>query len=394
VCRADAAMTAPAPAEVHYISPAILPSRSANSVHVMMQVRALADIGARVTLYACRGVADREDLPAALEAQYGVGLQGIRVLTAYAPTPRAATWRITALTLQHILSAGWPRGLIISRNLYAAFLLSVLARRSLVYEAHDVETGTRGWIQRAILRRPNVRTVAISAQLLASLTEAHGVVPASSQVLHDAAPKGIVPIAPDHRRALLMSLVPEARGTWRGFCGYFGHLYAGRGIEIIKSMAAARPDVLFLVAGGQPEDVARQRAQNTLGNLLFLGHIPHHRALQCTTCMDVLLMPYQTNVSLGVSGRDTARWMSPMKMFEYLASGVPLIASDLPVLHEVLRDGHNALLVPANDLGGWVAALDRLLENRELAHCIGRRAHAEYLQCRTWEHRAEALVSS
>src|SRR5687768_3612425 len=151
-------MTSAVPPEVHYISPAMLPSRSANSVHVMMQVRALADIGAHVTLYACRTVPNRDDLPAALEAQYGVGVDGIRLLTSYARTARGATWRITALALRHMWSAGWPDGLIISRNLYAAFVLAVIAGRPLVFEAHDVETGARAWIQRAIMQRRNVRT--------------------------------------------------------------------------------------------------------------------------------------------------------------------------------------------------------------------------------------------
>ena len=48
--------------------------------------------------------------------------------------------------------------------------------------------------------------------------------------------------------------------------------------------------------------------------------------------VDILIMPYQKNVAIGAKGHDTARWMSPMKMFEYMASGNPIISSNLAAL--------------------------------------------------------------
>lgn len=57
-------------------------------------------------------------------------------------------------------------------------------------------------------------------------------------------------------------------------------------------------------------------------------------------------MPYQRRVTVAGSGRDTVQWMSPLKMFEYLGAGRLVIASDLPVLREVLDDDIAVLADP------------------------------------------------
>jgi hypothetical protein len=377
--------------DVHYVSPSSLPSRTANSIHVVMQTRALADAGARVTLYARRTVSNVADLPDAIHRQYGVSADGIRLVTCAPGSGRGITLRIAAMAVQRLLSRAAP-GLILSRNLYAAYFLGVLARRALVFETHDVETGMRGRMQRAIMRRPPVRTVAISERLLEHLRAVHGVVPAASQVLHDAAPSGIKPLPPHLRRQALREMVPAAKGDWRGVCGYFGHLYPGRGIELIESMAGQRPAILFLIAGGRDEDIALRRSRNAAVNLVFLGHLPHDESLRLSQMMDVLLMPYQTSVSLSVSGRDTARWMSPMKMFEYMATGVPIVSSDLPVLREILHDGQNALLVRPDDVAEWLGGIDRLTADPELGQRLGASAHAQYAAHHTWDQRARSLL--
>ena len=116
------------------------------------------------------------------------------------------------------------------------------------------------------------------------------------------------------------------------------------------------------------------------------------RQLMCL--VDVLLMPYQQSVSIGVAGHDTARWMSPIKMFEYLGTGVPIISSDLPVLREVLRNGDNSLLAPPADVGAWTEALAKLDDDPVLAARIGATAHMEYQRQHTWTRRAEQILAA
>jgi glycosyltransferase involved in cell wall biosynthesis len=159
------------------------------------------------------------------------------------------------------------------------------------------------------------------------------------------------------------------------------------------ALAAERPDCLFLVYGGDIDTVARLKRTVTSQNLRFSGHIPHPRALQTMRSVDVLLMPYQTQVSIGVDGHDTGQWMSPMKMFEYMSTGVPIISSDLPVLREVLVHGKNCLFAVPDDPASWTAALDQLNEDPALAARIGKTAYKDYDGEYTWLKRARRIIA-
>jgi hypothetical protein len=376
---------------LHYISPSLLPSRSANAVHVTLQCDALARAGCEITLYAKRSVPDAAALGPALRDAYGVDAGAWRLVSYYSRIDRADNVRIAALALADLRRRARPDA-ILSRNLYAAFALAVWKRQPLIFETHQLERGPRKVMQRAVMTRPWVTTVLISNALVGHLTSHHGVPPARPVVLHDAAPAGLERTARADRWERLAAFgVSPSRG-WTAVCAYFGQLYAGRGVEIIEALAAARPTVLFLVFGGNDADIGRRRARNMSGNLRFVGHVPHTTARQAMTAVDVLLMPYQTSVSIGVRGHDTAAWMSPMKMFEYLGSGVPIISSDLPVLREVLTDGRNALLVASADAHAWVSALDRLIEDDQLARQLGAQGHADYLARHTWDARARRLL--
>jgi hypothetical protein len=378
--------------DIYYVSPSVLPSRSANSIHVIMQCSALAEMGHPVLVYAQRSIRDQGLQHAAIDEKYGIASQAIEFRTFYSSISKGSVFRIALIATRDLFLKP-NNGLILSRNLYAAFFLAVAFRRSLLFETHQLEYGFRKWLQRSIVTRPWVQTIVISHRLKEILGCHLEVNPSKWTVLHDAAPNGIERLLPDLRRAKLVELVPEAAGPWTAICGYFGQLYSGRGVEVIEAMARNRPDVLFLVYGGSKFDVQSRCDKNLeQDNLHFGGHLPHPYAQAVMRSVDVLLMPYQNQVSIGLPGHDTARWMSPMKMFEYMASGVPLISSDLPVLREVLKDEWNSLIVSPEDSEAWLAALKRFIDEPELANSIGEQAHADYRARHTWGKRAEALL--
>ena len=82
---------------------------------------------------------------------------------------------------------------------------------------------------------------------------------------------------------------------------------------------------------------------------------------------------------------------SPLKLFDYMAAGVPIVASDLPALREVLRHEENALLARPDDPDAFAAAVRRMLADPVLAGRLGRQARADVRRY-SWEARAEALL--
>ncbi len=377
--------------KVSYISPSSIPSKTANSVHVIMQCHALMKVGMDVRLYANRTIPDNKDLRSSLLSCYGINLKNIQIKTFFTRFNKGVNILIALYSLWHLFTNKWP-DVILSRNLYASFIIAVILRRPLFFETHQLELGWRKIIQKEIMSCQKVITVVISKKLEEYLTQYHGVSPSHTLILHDAAPDGIEPLPEMKRRETIVELCPQAEGEWKGICGYFGHLYAGRGIEVIVKMAKALPDVLFLIFGGNDDEVKHCKTNNPCRNLIYLGHVSHPVAQLAMRSVDVLLMPYQESVSIGRSGHDTARWMSPMKMFEYMATGVPIISSDLPVLREVLIDGENALLVPPSEGEKWIIALERLLGDKKLADSLSISAHESYKAKYTWSQRARCLI--
>ncbi len=98
---------------------------------------------------------------------------------------------------------------------------------------------------------------------------------------------------------------------------------------------------------------------------------------------DMLVLP---NRATSVS----ANYTSPLKLFEYLAAGRPIVASDLPALVEILRDRENAWLVPPDDPAALAAALDALARDKTLAVKLAKAAF-DSAAAYSWDARAERL---
>jgi glycosyltransferase involved in cell wall biosynthesis len=169
--------------------------------------------------------------------------------------------------------------------------------------------------------------------------------------------------------------------------GYVGHLYDGRGVEHIISAARRLPGVSFLLVGGHPEDLARwHKRTKALGleNLTFAGFVPNQKVPTYLWAADLLLMPYG-------HACPTVDWMSPLKMFEYMAAGRAIVASDLPAVREVLTHGETAWLCPPDSDEALTEAISRLLANPELARRIGDAALAQSGQY-SWDARVQRIM--
>jgi glycosyltransferase involved in cell wall biosynthesis len=175
--------------------------------------------------------------------------------------------------------------------------------------------------------------------------------------------------------------------------GYIGHLYSGRGIELIAKLAFSCPWANFHIVGGNEADIEYwNRELNALTNLHLHGFVqPREAAMYCNS-FDILLAPYQTTVSVFKSKRNTVAWMSPLKLFEYMASGRPIICSDLPVLREILTHNKTALLCRPDNIAEWIGSIQYLADNPRFRNQLGHQAKVEFLAKYTWSARAKAVL--
>jgi glycosyltransferase involved in cell wall biosynthesis len=380
-----------------YISSSIIPSKSANSIHVVNMCQEFAMMGHDVTLVSSTHNSNSDEINSSLKKYYGadslnLSLDAIKFLKGRGMELFISLYAIYVY-LKISLTKNKP-DLIISRNLYAAFLFSCILRKYIIYETHSPEKGLRMKLQRLLVFSINVHTVVISSALKAIIMKKYEISSKRISVLHDAAKTGTTKLNRKNRTNKQNELLSSVVGlsSFDKVIGYFGHLYSGRGIEIIEELARNHCKYIFLVYGGNEKEISYYRNRVQSENLIFMGHVSPLNAQSLMIHMDILLMPYQESVSIGIGDIDTSKWMSPMKMFEYMSCGVPIISSDLPVLREVLKHEYNSLLVTPNDINEWSIALERVANSLELEEILGHNAYKDYQEKYTWEIRARAFL--
>lgn len=241
-----------------------------------------------------------------------------------------------------------------------------------------------------LLRRSELRgIVTISGRLRDDLARATGIGPRAITVLPEA--------ARPRTDAELNGPVPAwlARTMREGALqlGYTGSLYGGRGVELMLDVARRIPDIDLHILGGPGSAAQELRARpDRPSNVHVHGLRPVLDAERLQAAVDVLLAPYASSVATP-GGVDTSRWMSPMKVFEYLAAGRAMVCSDLPALREVLDNDRTALLVAPEDPDAWVDAVRRLRDDAELRDRLGRVGRAVHAERYTWSIRTERLLN-
>jgi glycosyltransferase involved in cell wall biosynthesis len=173
--------------------------------------------------------------------------------------------------------------------------------------------------------------------------------------------------------------------------GYAGHLYTWKGVDILLHAIAQVPDVRGLIVGGHEAepDLARLRTlaeRLTIGDRIrFTGLVPPATVPAMLARADVLALP---NPASALSTQAT----SPLKLFEYMAAGRAIIASDLPAIREVLTHDVTAWLVEPGSPDAIAAGLRRLAGDPPLRERLARAARAGVAEY-SWDRRAERLES-
>ena len=378
------------------------PLERANGVQIVKTAAALAGRGVETTLVV------RQSDPRPTDEI--LGLFGVRPSPTlrvrrlqvghrrgWSALPRVAFLARTVLVARAALARAET---VFTRDLQLADVLLALPRRGgrVVYEAHAVESvmyRERGALygrtevasdrKAERLRRREERVwkradgfVATTAGIRDSFTELFG----------ERGPWAVVPNGSD---------VPEDR-TFPGLAAtdpprvvYAGQLYPWKGVDVLVEALHAVPGAELVVLGGLPGEADLERIRALVGRLgleartRFLGTVPQARVAAELAQARVVAVPFLQTAM-------TERHTSPIKAFEALAAGRPIVATDLPSSREVLRHEENALLVPPGDVAALGAAIGRLLADRALAERLARTAWDE-APLWSWDSRADKLVA-
>ncbi len=165
--------------------------------------------------------------------------------------------------------------------------------------------------------------------------------------------------------------------------GFIGSLKPWHGLDILVDaymcLSKNAPNTRLLVVGDGPERENLMKDLTTrklLESSEFTGMVAPSKVPGLLASMDVGVAPYPNMDGF---------YFSPLKVYEYMAAGLPVVASRLGDLSELIHDGVDGFLVPPGDRVALAAALNRLRLDPDLRNRMGRAARSKVRSSHTWD---------
>jgi glycosyltransferase involved in cell wall biosynthesis len=172
--------------------------------------------------------------------------------------------------------------------------------------------------------------------------------------------------------------------------GFVGSLKSWHGtetlLEAFHKLQTTDANTHLLIVGDGPE---RQKLEqhvevNGLGSTVtFTGNVPHEDIPHYIAAMDVTAAPYVPNENF---------YFSPIKIFEYMVMGKPVIAGRIGQVEEVIVDGETGVLYEPGNIAQLTAGLAKLTGDAQFSHHLGKNARAWVEKERTWDNNARQVV--
>jgi glycosyltransferase involved in cell wall biosynthesis len=370
--------------KIAVIAPAAIPSVTANSVQVMKVCQALVQNGEEVNLFVPEnGNLDWQEL----KAHYG--------LTVTFPIQRVRSEKFLKrfdFILNSLRQAKRNKTEAIYTRMIWVAAIAAWLKRPVIFELHDLPAGRLGMsLFKCYLMQNGKKLTAFITDALQRLVEKSANVDLTSEKTI-IAPDGVdleryehLPNASEARVKLGLKDVSTV--------GYSGGFYEGRGLGTLLKLAGVNPKIQFLLIGGKPDAVSEWRTHvNKLGltNVVLTGFVDNQILPLYQAAADILIMPYGKTIS-GSSGGNIADVCSPMKMFEYMASGRAILTSDIPVLREVLSE-RTALFYTPEEFDDLCEKLTMLLTDTELKNRLCSKAREE-VGSYSWRERMQRILT-
>ena len=355
------------------------PSRSASSIHIMRMCEAFSQLGHDVTLIASH---KSNATPHEIFDFYGVA-KSFHIKLIKLGKFKGKT---LVFSLQQSLQGKKLRpDIIVSRSAQSA---GISARLGLpvIYDSHGpiwLSSRIDDFFYELMRNNKHLRKMTVNSMALKRIYQINNKLPhCDISVAHNGSTENGLVDYPAHW--------PGRPGCLQ--VGYMGHLYPGRGIEIIIECASRLPQFDFHIVGGMPDDIEHWKTQVDLTNVYFHGFIPPADVYKYRNKCDILLAPYKKNGVAVSGGRgDSSTYMNPIKIIEYMSSKKAIICSDLDILREILDDTCCMFSSP-NNVDAWVASLIQL-QDKSLRDRLSDNVYARFKENLTWKARARIMLS-
>ncbi len=267
---------------------------------------------------------------------------------------------------------------IFSRDIGIIFVLWILGFKG-VYENHDpFETRIGKALFRLIAKK--IKIIATTENLKNQMIEKYNLEEKNILVCHNGVDLGEFEKISLGKKELKKKYLKLPEDSF--VCLYAGSLQKGKGVELILKVAGVLKEIFFVVIGGEEPELVELK-KDAPPNLFFFQRKPHQEIPYYLKAADLLILPLKKELNYW-------RYTSPLKLFEYMASKTPILASNIGSLTEILNEENSFLFDPEN--------LEDLISKLKFAkeHFLEREKRAkkawEDVQNYTWQKRVERIL--
>ena len=254
----------------------------------------------------------------------------------------------------------------ITRNFFTLILLNILKKKVIIEVHHDLENESR--LVKFFYRNFNIfynhniiKIVAITHSVKKYLINSFKI---DKKKIH------VIPSA-----SSLNFKFKKLKKVKKYNIGFFGSLDKSKGSNFIISLSQKDKMNNYFIYGGKPYEVKKLK-KNIPKNLKIYSSVAYSKIKSHLSKMDILLMPSNTKKirSLGGVG-NIAKFTSPLKLFDYLASGKLIITSNLKVFREILTDKKNCIIINKLDINNWEKRIKQVKNQLFKINNIKKNAH-------------------
>ncbi len=339
--------------KIVYIADAELPSKRANSVNIVKMCEAFSELGNDVELIIFSTNKTKQVAVSKVFENYKVNtpfkIKRIPLLI----IPGASIIYSIAVFFSTLFQKNKKQKLFLGRSLFSLALLTLL-RVPIIFDLHG-----QVW-QKNKLRKIAIKRIASSSYTEKIVFNSPQLLEIFKNDFEKTINDNIKLIAAQNGASIPKNIKPfKLNNNNNGLnIGYIGSLLKGRGMELIIDLARMCPYESFHIAGGTKDMMSQFYDNEIPNNIFFYGFLSHDETYNFRNACDILLAPYQFNVFVP-SGENTVAFMSPIKIFEYMASKKAIVSSDLSALRNVLNE-KNAILVHPEKTTDWANAIEKL----------------------------------
>ena len=363
--------------KICYLSNSAIPSNYASSIQIVKMCEAFSKLGNDVTLIT-RGDYKKKSIFEYYDVRFKYT---IKILKNFKKFPLGIKYYLFSMVSIYE-SFKYKPEIYITRNFFTCFLLILFKKKIILELHHDLDSESRvtrflvknlkylnsNYIKKIVAITHGVKNVFVNKHLVKS-----------DKVL-------VLPSGSSLKKNFVFN------NNKKNFkIGYFGSLFESRGINIIYNLARIdKKNEYYLY--GDIKKTKNNKKFNLIKNLHLHNYVPYRKISKTLSKMDILLMPYESSITVAGNVGNITKFTSPLKLFDYLSAGKIIICSDFNVLKEAIKEKQNAIFIKNyTNIYSWKNEIQKLKNQPHKQLIISKNNHRLSKQY-SLTHRANRIL--